>query len=128
MALPTLREGMRMPFSQFWPLYLDAHRLPRTRACHYVATIFGTATSLLAAIEGQPLIMVFGIAAAVCLAVGSHKVFEGNKPLIGVNPFYGAIADLKMCWLGLRGGLPAEYVRLGLKPLAMDGIAAADKI
>src|SRR5260221_5949300 len=128
MALPTLGEGLRMPFGQFWPIYLDAHRQSRTRACHYVATVSGMVTSALAAVQGEPLIMVAGIAAAVCLAVGSHKAIEGNKPLIGVNPFYGAIADVKMCWLALRGMLPAEYVRLGLRPLSVAAVPATDKV
>jgi hypothetical protein len=128
MERPTLREGLRMPFGQFWPLYLDAHRQSRTRACHYVATLFGMATSALAAYQGQPLIMVGGIAASVCLAVGSHKVIEHNKPLIGVNPFYGAVADVKMCWLALRGALPAEYLRLGLPPLSTGGVQRPDNL
>ncbi|MGH6891087.1 MAG: hypothetical protein ACREEP_02395, partial [Dongiaceae bacterium] len=35
-------------------------------------------------------------------------------PLIRVNPFYGAISDLRMCWLALTGRLWSEYARLGL--------------
>jgi hypothetical protein len=126
MVLPTLREGLHMPFSQFWPIYLDAHRQPATRSCHYVATIFGMTTSLLAALESEILIMVGGIIGAVCMAISSHKVIERNKPLIGVNPFYGAIADVRMCWLALRGGLPAEYIRLGLMPLPVAGAVAVE--
>ena len=116
-----------MPFNQFWPIYLDAHRRPATRACHYFATIFGMVSSLLAAIEGEILIMVGGILGAVCIAIGSHKMIEHNKPLIGVNPFYGAVADVKMCWLAMRGDLAEEYVRLGLRPLVPLDVAA-DKI
>jgi hypothetical protein len=128
MVLPTLREGLHMPFSQFWPIYLDAHRQPATRCCHYAATIFGMATSLLAALESEILIMVGGIAGAVCMAISSHRVIERNKPLIGVNPFYGAVADIKMCWLALRGGLAAEYDRLGLAPLSVAAGPAADEV
>jgi hypothetical protein len=128
MTLPTLREGLRMPFSQFWPIYLDAHRQPATRACHYVATIFGMATTLLAALEGEILIMVGGIFGAVCMAISSHKMIEHNKPLIGVNPFYGAIADVKMCWLAMRGDLTAEYVRLGLRPLTSTVAQTVDEV
>lgn len=117
-----------MPFSQFWPIYLDAHRQPATRACHYVATIFGMATSLLAALESEILIMVGGIVGAVCMAISSHKMIEHNKPLIGVNPFYGAIADVKMCWLALRGDLAAEYVRLGLRPLTVAATQTVDEL
>lgn len=128
MALPTLREGLYMPFSQFWLIYLDAHRQPATRSCHYAATIFGMATSLLAALESEILIMVGGIAGAVCMAISSHRVIERNKPLIGVNPFYGAVADIRMCWLALRGDLAAEYDRLGLTPLSIAVRPAPDKV
>jgi hypothetical protein len=118
MALPTLREGLRMPFSQFWPIYLDAHRHPVTRSCHYVATVIGATVSLFSVLEGELLIMAGGILAALCIAIASHKLIERNKPLVGVNPFYGAVADVKMCWLALRGSLAPEYIRLGLVPLS----------
>jgi hypothetical protein len=114
--MATLRDGLRMPFRDFWRLYLDAHRRPGTRACHYVATLLGMAASVAAALTGNIFVAAGGIACAVALAVGSHRVIEHNKPLIAVNPFYGAVADVKMCWLALTGGLQREYVRLGLAP------------
>jgi len=113
----TLRAGMRLSFRQFWPMYLDAHRSPATRACHYIATLCGMSSTVLAVIEGEILFMVAGILSSYCIAIASHKWIEHNKPLIGVNPFLGAVADLKMFWLALRGGLSAEYVRLGLRPI-----------
>ncbi|HVI86917.1 MAG TPA: DUF962 domain-containing protein [Dongiaceae bacterium] len=120
----TLRAGMRLPFSQFWPMYLDAHRRPGTRAWHYIATLCGISSTLLAAIEGEILIMVAGILSSYCIAIGAHKWIEHNKPLIGVNPILGAYADLKMFWFALRGALPGEYVRLGLRPItSTDGHA-----
>jgi hypothetical protein len=118
MALPTLREGLRMPFNQFWPIYLDAHRQPATRSCHYVATVIGATGSLFSLWEHEFLILAGGILAALCLAIASHRLIERNRPLVGVNPFYGAIADVKMCWLALRGNLATEYIRLGLVPLS----------
>ncbi len=51
---------------------------------------------------------------AVVMAVTSHWWIEQNQPLIRVNAFYGALADLKMCALALTGGIGAEYARLGL--------------
>lgn len=117
MTLPTLREGLRLPFDQFWPMYLDAHRHGGTRACHYLATFCGLSGTFLAALEGEILLMVGGILSGYCLAIVSHKTIEKNKPLIGVNPILGAFADMKMCWLAIRGRLPAEYIRLGLRPI-----------
>lgn len=117
-----------MSFRQFWPIYLDAHRQPATRLCHYAATMIGATTSLLAVLAGDYLIMVGGILGAVCLAITSHKLIEHNQPLVGVNPFYGAIADVKMCWLASRGNLAPEYIRLGLAPLSATTAAAIDEV
>jgi hypothetical protein len=58
--------------------------------------------------------MAGGIGLGVVMAVSSHHLIEHNRPLIRVNPFYGAISDLRMCWLALTGRLNAEYARLGL--------------
>ena len=64
----------------------------------------------------------------LCIAITSHKLIEHNQPLVGVNPFYGAIADVKMCWLASRGTLAPEYIRLGLLPLSMPIAAAVDEV
>jgi hypothetical protein len=112
--MSTHRRRQRLPFSEFWKLYLDAHRKPATRVCHYLATIIGIVTSIASALFDELLIVAGGLSCAIALAIGSHHLIEGNKPLIAVNPFYGALADLRMCWLALTGGLQREYVRLGL--------------
>jgi hypothetical protein len=113
--MTTLRGGFQMSFSEFWPHYLRAHQRPGTRACHYAATVLGMGSSIVAAIVGEILFAVGGIAGAYCLAIGSHWVIEHNKPLIGVNPFYGAMADVKMCWLASTGRLRREFIRVGLE-------------
>jgi hypothetical protein len=59
-----------------------------------------------------------GILVAIGMAVGSHRFIEHNRPLIRVNPLYGALCDLRMLWLGVTGGLPREYARLGLASVA----------
>jgi hypothetical protein len=118
--MSSFLRRQQLPFSAFWKLYLEAHRKPATRRCHYVATLIGLATSLIAALVDELLVAAGGIACAVALAIGSHRLIERNRPLIAVNPFYGAIADLRMCWLALTGGLHQEYVRLGLTPISPD--------
>lgn len=102
-----------MSFADFWPRYLDAHRRPGTRGAHYLATVLGI-LSTIAAIYHAHLGFLLGIALSVALAVGSHWLIERNQPLIRVNAFYGAIADLRMFWLALTGRLRWEYRRLGL--------------
>jgi hypothetical protein len=110
----TFQDGLKMSFSEFWRLYLDAHRHPVTRGMHYSATIVGIITTALAIFHQQPLFCAAGIAFAVVMAVTSHWWVEHNQPLIRVNAFYGALADLRMCWLALTGRITAEYARLGL--------------
>jgi len=103
-----------MPYRLFWVAYLDAHRNPATRAMHYLATLAGMAGAVLAIWFEILWFMAGGIGLGVVMAVGSHHLIEHNRPLIRVNPFYGAISDLRMCWLALTGRLRAEYARLGL--------------
>jgi hypothetical protein len=112
--LDRIQTGREMSFAEFWRHYLCAHSKPGTRAAHYIATTIGIAAVIAAAYYSQPILLVAGIACAVTLAVGSHWTIEHNRPLIRVNALYGAIADLRMCWLALTGRLKDEYRRLGL--------------
>ena len=126
MRLPTEKRGFEISYAEFWRLYLDAHRKPATRVMHYGATVVGAAGTLAAVLLGEPLLCPAGIALGVCMAVGSHRFIERNRPLIRVNAFYGALSDLRMMWLGLTGQLSSEYRRLGLEPIApAPGIRAA---
>jgi hypothetical protein len=115
--LPTEKRGFEISYAEFWRLYLDAHRRPATRAMHYAATVIGSAGTFLAFLWSEALLCPAGIGIGVCMAVGSHRFIEHNLPLIRVNAYYGALSDLRMMWLGLTGQLPAEYRRLGLKPI-----------
>jgi len=110
----TFRDGVQMTFPEFWRLYLDVHRHPLTRGMHYSATTVGIIATVLAIYHQQPLFCAAGIVFAVVMAVTSHWWVEHNQPLIKVNAFYGALADLRMCWLAMTGGISAEYARLGL--------------
>ena len=112
--MKELRDGLRMPYRDFWVAYLDAHRNPATRGMHYLATLTGIVGTVLAIWMEFLWFMAGGIGLGVVMAVGSHHLIEHNRPLIRVNPFYGAISDLRMCCLALTGRLNAEYARLGL--------------
>lgn len=97
-----------MSFRHFWPHYLRAHRRKQTRVAHYVATILAFAAIAVALYYRMPVIALVAIALSYAIALTSHHVFERNKSLVFVNPAWGAMADLKMCWLALTGGLTAE--------------------
>ena len=104
--MPTEKRGFEISYSEFWRLYLDAHRRPATRGMHYAATLVGAGSTLAAAVLGEILLAPLGILIAVGMAVGSHRFIEHNRPLIRINPFYGALCDLRMMWLAMTGGLP----------------------
>ncbi len=117
--MPTDNHRPHISYSEFWRLYLDAHRRPATRGVHYAATVVGAASTLASALLGEVLLAPLGILVAFGMAIGSHRFIEHNQPLIRINPLYGAISDLRMMWLAVTGGLPREYVRLGLVSAAV---------
>jgi hypothetical protein len=121
--------GAAMTFREFWPRYLRAHRLPGTRAMHYVATAVGFLAAAEAAMLQQPWVLAAGIALAYGIAIAAHRFVEGNAPLIAVNPVWGAIADLRMTWLATTGRLGRELARHGVidwrSARGDDGPAAA---
>ena len=100
-----------MPFREFWVLYLRAHGRPATRAMHYLASVVGLLMTIAAVITGNVWMCVIGIGSGYVIAVLSHWIFEGNQPLILVNPLWGAVSDLRMCFLAVTGGLGAELAR-----------------
>ena len=103
-----------MTFKEFWPLYLRAHRLPGTRGLHYFATAFGIVAAIEAISTGQPLIFVLGIAVSYAIAIAAHWFVECNQPLITVNALWGAVADLRMCWLAATGRMGYELALHGI--------------
>ncbi len=123
--MPTDKRGFEISYSDFWRLYLDAHRSPATRGMHYAATLVGAAGTLASAVLGELFLAPLSILIAVGMAVGSHRFIEHNRPLIRINPFYGALCDMRMMWLAMTGGLPREYARLGLGRAAARRKAAA---
>jgi hypothetical protein len=96
-------------FKDFWPLYLQAHRHRGTRIGHYAATLIALST-IAASIVLQALwLTALGIIVGYTIALAAHRLVDGSKSLVTVNPVWGAVADFKMCWLALTGGLSAEF-------------------
>jgi hypothetical protein len=100
-----------MPFSEYWPLYLRAHRQPATRALHYVATVVGLSGSAAGVMTLDIIVLGIGIGGGYALAIAAHLFFEGNRPMIAVNPVWGAAADIRMTWLAATGRLRPELDR-----------------
>jgi hypothetical protein len=96
-----------MTFREFWPLYLQAHSAPGTRAVHYGATVIGVGSAAATVATGE-VFLLGGIGLAYGLAIAAHRWIEKNQSLIRVNPAWGALADLRMFWLAVTGGLARE--------------------
>ena len=103
-----------MTFKEFWLRYLKAHSKPATRCFHYIASSVGALSALTAYLQSQIWIFLCGLAASYCIAIASHWYIEHNQPLIRVHALFGALANLKMCWLALTRRLHDEYARLGI--------------
>ncbi len=108
MLRPTL------PYSDFWPYYLRAHKRPLTRALHSIGTILGLA--LLGA--GATIADWRLIAAAPLVGYGvawiSHLVVEHNAPETFKHPWFLLICDLRMAGLLLTGRLGRELEKHGI--------------
>jgi len=102
-----------MTFREFWPLYLQAHSKRSTRVVHYVATVIGLGSAFTAAVTLEPFVLV-GIGVAYAIAIGAHRLIERNRSMIGVNPVWGAVADLRMFRLAVTGGLARELEKAGV--------------
>ena len=104
----------RMPYSEFWPDYLRAHKRPLTRALHAIGTIAGV--SLLGA--GATIADWRLIAAAPVVGYGvawlSHLVVEHNAPETFKHPWFSLISDVRMAGLLLTGRLRRELERHGI--------------
>lgn len=98
-------------FAEYWPRYLRAHRQRTTRGFHYAATAVGFSTSAAGLLMLDVIVLVMGIGGGYALAISSHFLFERNRPMIAVNPIWGAVADMRMTWLAATGRLRPELSR-----------------
>ena len=101
-------------FAEFWPFYLREHSMPATRALHYVGT------SLVVALAGYSLMLGHWMwllalpLAGYFFAWLAHFAIEKNKPATFTYPLWSLLADFRMWWLWLTGGLKAELERAGI--------------
>jgi len=121
-------------FREFWPIYLKSHRHPMTRGAHYLATLVGASSAVVAASPAAPWwVMAGGIGAAYAIAFASHWLIEHNNPCVLRNLrvmtfLLGGLADIRMCGMAISGRITAEYRRLGLgEPRRTPGKLAAGR-
>lgn len=103
-------------FAQFWPFYLREHSRPRTRAFHYVGTSLVVALAIAAVVTGNGWLLIAMPVAGYGFAWASHALIERNRPATFAYPTWSLMADFKMWWLWLTGGIAGELRAAGVEP------------
>ena len=95
-------------YAEFWPLYLRAHRDPRTRAAHYLGTGAGLCLAALGVTSRDwRFLLAAPVAGYACAWLG-HGIFEGNRPATFGHPLWSFRSDLRMLALWAAGRLQPE--------------------
>lgn len=104
-------QGMDIKtFAEFWPFYVRAHSLPRTRVLHAIGSILA-----LACIAGGVIVNPWLILAAPVIGYAfawyGHFFVEHNKPATFGHPLYSLAADYVMLWKIVTGRMGDEVAR-----------------
>tara|TARA_Y100001978_G_scaffold122267_1_gene109057 strand:+ start:229 stop:585 length:357 start_codon:yes stop_codon:yes gene_type:complete len=90
-------------FKEFYPYYLEEHKLPRTKLFHFMGTL-GAITCL--GLFVYTMSLWFVLAALFCgygAAWISHFFIEKNKPATFKYPLYSLLGDYRMFFEILLG-------------------------
>ena len=95
-------------YREFWPRYLDQHRLAATRALHLAGTCLGLIllAGAVAAADWR-----LAVAAPLCgyaFAWIGHAAVERNRPATFTHPCWSLISDFRMLFTWLAGGPTAS--------------------
>ncbi len=103
--------GNAETFSDFWPVYVLAHRQPLTRGFHFVGSLAGWGLAVTAIWRGQPWWLAAALGVPYALAWISHFFVEHNRPATFGHPLWSWLADQKMVALMLAGRMNEEVRR-----------------
>ncbi|MEL7237524.1 MAG: DUF962 domain-containing protein [Planctomycetota bacterium] len=112
--------GRFADFSEFWPFYLGEHLDPTNRVLHVGGTVAVTLLAIFAVVGGLIWTWPFWLLIAVPVvgygpAWVGHFFIEKNRPASFGNPLWSLVADFRMAWFSLTGGLKAEASRVGAR-------------
>lgn len=99
-------------FEKFWPLYLNAHRDPRTRTLHVMGTFTALACAVIFLLTLHPAWAIAVPVSAYAIAWLAHALYEKNRPMTFSHPLWSLRGDLRMVRLALAGRLDQEAARV----------------
>jgi hypothetical protein len=98
-------------FREFWPYYVREHRLPITRALHFIGSTLVLTIAVAAIVTGRPWLLLFAPVAGYGFAWVGHFGFEKNKPASFKYPVYSFFGDWVMYGKILSGTMRTEVER-----------------
>ena len=101
-------------FAEFWPYYLQEHRLPSTRGWHYVGTILAILSLLAILVFQKWILLPIPMLCGYFFSWASHGCIERNKPATFTYPIWSILADFKMLFCFFTGSMGAELEFAGL--------------
>ncbi|MGH8098052.1 Mpo1-like protein [Stenotrophomonas indicatrix] len=90
-------------FREFYPFYLSEHRNTTSRRLHFIGSGGVLLLVAIAALRGQPLLLLAALACGYGFAWVGHFFFEKNRPATFRHPLYSFIGDWVMFADILRG-------------------------
>jgi hypothetical protein len=97
-------------FAEFWPFYVRAHSLPRTRVLHAIGSTL-VLVCLALGVFRNPWFFLAAPLVGYGFAWYGHFFVEHNKPATFGHPFYSLAADYVMVWKMFRGRMREEVTR-----------------
>ena len=83
-------------FKEFYPYYLEEHKLPRTKLFHFIGTLAAILFLIALAYTHNPLFILGALLSGYGAAWISHFFVEKNKPATFKYPLYSLLGDYRM--------------------------------
>ena len=90
-------------FKEFYPYYLEEHKLARTKLFHFIGTLAAILFLIALAYTRNPLFILGALLSGYGAAWISHFFVEKNKPATFKYPFYSLLGDYRMFFEILAG-------------------------